>query len=498
MKTCARCGKANPDRSSFCMECGERLPETGGPGPENRRDDETALGSLGGTATGMQGAGTGAAIDGDASRGAEEARVPGPRSGNGESRAAGSTYAEPQSSDAPQTVYAETSTGAAASKGLDDRKKAIIAAAAAVAAVLVVVVLAITISNSSKRTIDVTEGLSLGYDGPSGYATAYVDGCTWQDDVYWYLDSKYDGDTDKVTEQLALLYGAVTYGISPEEGLANGDTVTVTVTIDEDLIADLPIELVGSDMTFEVSGLQEVEVLDLFANLALVYEGYAPFASAEIDEGSYDGLDDLDIDFSCDVSTGLSNGDVVTVSASYDEDELLDAGYIVEDASKQVTVDGLSSYYMTLADIPDEAMDKMKAQAESEIEAIAGEWNGEYRKLSGKEYIGSYFLTPKFDDIGLFDFGNRVALVYKVSAWDDDEGDFSYYMAYYFDDVTELADGSYSVDIEACDDEYNSFTTEGSIVESHYVGYRTLDSLFAKYVTAYADEYEYETDIQAE
>ena len=491
MKVCTYCGTPNPETTRFCTECGAKLPE-------DVESQEAGSASSGGDGAGHEPASAAPAAS------AAMPQSPDIPYGSG-SEGTGFDYLDPVQNSSAQYGAQGPSTdtpGEGDSKNRRNGKTIAIIACVAVVAVVVIGILAFSFSSGGggKKTFDVTEDIALGYSGLDGYATAYIDaGGSWESDALEYLLVKCDGDYGEAYEQFELLDDAVTYEISPNENLSNGDTVTLSATIDQDVIADLPVELVGDSRTFEVSGLIEAVVLDLFANFSLEYDGFAPFASADIADSSYEDLDYLDVEFECDSMDNLSNGDIITVTAVYDEDELMADGYVVENASKQITVDGLTSYYLTLDSIPEEAMDKMKEQAQIEIEAEAAEWYEETRTYKSSEYIGCYFLTPKFDEISISDFGNRIALVYRISAWDKYRGDFSYYQAYTYDNLLQLSDGSYSVDIDGCSRESDTFKSVSETTRTNvYLGYATLDSLFNKHVTAYTDDYEYESTVEEE
>ena len=335
------------------------------------------------------------------------------------------------------------------------------------------------------QAIDVFDCLVLEYDGYAPYASVSID----------------SDDTNSALRGLGIK-NYVTFSLEGDtSGLDNGDSFTATAEIDEDGLLALGFVVESDTAEIEVSGVEEVQVIDVFADLEIEYSGYAPLAKASVSSDSYDTLSDLGIklyvDLDCDAA-GLSNGDTFTVTADVDEESLLELGYVVEKTSKTITVSGLTSYYTSLSDIPEEAMEEMEEQIESELEADLASELGDDEELEETELLGCYLLTPKYPDNAsdYWSLANRIVFVYRVDLAIDDEdygGEVTYYTAYYFDDIFELADGTYSIDLDGCDSVYKTYRISR---EYSYIGYETLDSLFSAYVSAYVDDYNYESTVE--
>ena len=341
--------------------------------------------------------------------------------------------------------------------------------------------------------IDVTEGVEVSFSGANGYGKAAISGTSeWEDEAYAVIYEKYSGNYEKLLQYEILLYDAdVSFELSQTEGLSNGDTVTVNVTIDDSNISDLPVKLTGKSFEVTVEGLPEVQTIDLFEDVEITYSGYSPYAEVYID-GS---CDYTDVSYYCNEDY-VSNGDTVTIYAEYDEDELLEAGYLAEADSMEIEVTDLNSYITELSQIPDETLEKMKAQAEDVMAAkVANSWDEEGASFEGMEYLGCYLLTPKSSSLDWGTDANRVILVYEVSVWDEDVDDFTYYTAFEYTDITLLADGTCSVNLDECTLTDNTFYSTGSWLSHYYNGYQKLDSLFSDYVTSYIDNYNYESTV---
>lgn len=166
-------------------------------------------------------------------------------------------------------------------------------------------------------------------------------------------------------------------------------------------------------------------------------------------------------------------------------------------------VEGLGSYVRSVDELPEEAIELMKKQAQDDLYAyVARDWEDEFN-LEKSEYIGKYFLTQKSTD----SWGeiNKVVLVYrntvKVEIEETDITDeFVYYSYAKFRDIIKMPDGTASVDLTDCETRSDHFTKEydagGWFPRSYYIyGYEDLNTLFNKIVTSQIDEYNYESDV---
>lgn len=362
------------------------------------------------------------------------------------------------------------------------------------------------LTGCGKTEVDVTSGLVLEFNGYDGYGTASIMGSyPWISELTMI---KPDSKPAKVPSY-SILESAVKYTIEPDEGLKNGDTVTVTAEINEDIIADYDFKLVGEPQTYTVSGLDEVKEFDPFEGITVTFEGIAPNASAVVK----DIPGDMSLKYVFDKSSGLSNGDTVTLSVeTYSGTELeqycLSYGKVPTASSKTYTVEGLASYASKLEDIPDDTIAKMDSQAQDILKAYAAANWAKESKLTDMNLIGYYFLAPKDGLSG--STNNYLYLVYKNSMYigknsnDVTVGDVSYYYYTCFSDIMLMEDGTCSVNLtnystpsEDCKFEYEY---EGFFGNStgyyHTNGYKDLDSMFSDCVTTKIDKYTYENTVE--
>lgn len=193
----------------------------------------------------------------------------------------------------------------------------------------------------------------------------------------------------------------------------------------------------------------------------------------------------------------LNVGDIVTVTAEYDKDELIKNGYIAENDTKQYEVTNVAHYASELSEISDEYLEKMKKQTEDVIQAVTALW-ADANKYVSCEFLGNYFLTAKTED--LYSENNICYCIYKINGTTNGE-EFSFYYYVSFKDIVILSDGTVSVDIMNYTKPkgsgfFNSVSGEAFILGNYwYIGYTDLDSMFNYCVTQKMEDYQYENTV---
>ena len=116
----------------------------------------------------------------------------------------------------------------------------------------------LAVSACGKPNVEVTTDLDATFQGYNGFGTMTLEGQDeWIDDVLeLYKDNiKNDSQAIKLEYELRDL---VEFSFSPEEGLSNGDTVTVTADIGKK-VEELGFTLSAKEVTFTVEGLEEIK-----------------------------------------------------------------------------------------------------------------------------------------------------------------------------------------------------------------------------------------------
>lgn len=254
----------------------------------------------------------------------------------------------------------------------------------------------------------------------------------------------------------------------------------------------------------------------MFADIYIEYSGCEPTASARVINNSKDtflqGLNYEVVD-----GTELSNGDVITVkvSASYNDDLASycaeNIGKVPEADTKEYTVEGLNAYVTSIEQIPEDFLNKMKAEVEDHLRAETADWVKEV-SLEDVTYIGAYVLNKK---PGVYSsYGeNRICLIYNVGVHEDYaskgvDNHVNYYYYGAFSNVMLLADGTCSADLAAMTECRETFSREIDVESGSgivfwkptttltYHGYEELDSMFNNLVTSMVDGYTYTSTVE--
>lgn len=286
--------------------------------------------------------------------------------------------------------------------------------------------------------------------------------------------------------------------VDVSSGISNGDVVTYIWDCDDSMAeAYFNCKLKYSDISYEVSNLEEIGTFNPFDNIDIEFTGISPDASIFVNDNS--GLAEMQhISFSADKDSGLSNGDTITITANIDGDVESFAnefGVIPEPIEQTYTVEGLKSYIASSSEITSEALDKMKQQAKDQFMADDAKNSGDNEKLQSFKYIGSYFLYRKD---GMSGDVNYIYLVYKVDYISLGQP-VTYYYFTRFKNLILNDDGTCSVEItdyETPDNRYHpNIELTGGVIALWYDGYKTLDDLYKDCVQSNADSYTYEKNI---
>lgn len=276
--------------------------------------------------------------------------------------------------------------------------------------------------------------------------------------------------------------------------LSNGDTVTLTWNCEDELASEyFNCELSYSNMEYTVEGLKDAKTFDPFEYLEISFEDIAPFGRMVLTP-DYSKNEIQYIRFMPDKPSELSNGDVVTVTASLtcDENEFVDKfGSVLSVTTKEYTVDSLQEYATDVSQISSESMEKMDKQAQDVFRAyVARNWD-KPETLNSVTYLGNYFLTSK-NEIGS-PYKNYLYLIYKVSATIPDRNEsIDYYFYIYYTDLAVLPDGTCTIDLTS----YNSIMEAFYKYGYRYLGYEDLNALYNEQIVGKINEYEFTTNIK--
>lgn len=304
-------------------------------------------------------------------------------------------------------------------------KAVLIGILAAIVAIAVIVVVAVT----AKPTIDLNRYLTVEAEGYDGFGRVRAD-------IDWAsLGKKYGkklslsnralkemGGLSSWTSPLEVLEECVDVDVKDGNNVSNGDKVSYTWDIEEELFTFFNMKFKYKDGQYTVSGLSQVETFDAFADLEVTFEGSAPNGTVKLE---YKGSELTNGYFSCDKTGGLSNGDTVKVKIDSSNIESIakKIGKTPKEAEKTYTVSGLDEYIGKYADLTEDLIKKMRSEAEDTIYAYAAQDYSETSSLSDLTYAGYIMCMAKsgeryYDDI------NRFYMIYSGTLANS-EGKFS-------------------------------------------------------------------------
>lgn len=480
---CPKCGKQIPDNAAFCPECGASF----------------------------------------AAQNSETVEV------NNVSQAA--PAAEP--TPAPQAAPAAEPTPAPAKKEKKKKKGkgAIIAIILIVLAIIIgafiliagIITTILLVNNSKTVAVNPENYVSISFYGYDtlGHATASFDESAF---VYDYADLKlrknkfknYLVENEGMSEDQAkavvsnlddgdvaqLLCDYFLEGsLDITDGLSNGDDVTYSFDgSKEDIENCFKVTCDAYDIVESVFGLDEIVFFDPFENVEIYYGGKAPCGTAEIWDG---GLQSLyyGSTLTIDISNGLSNGDVVTVT--YDigctEEEFVEKfDTLPNNYSKTYTVEGLAAWVTDSSEVSEEMLEQFSDDVQNRLATSILE-NSLIGINETVEYEGFYFgasnedIDEEWSNVLVMVFKNHLHIDYKdgddLKTDREKEGD--YYLYFVYENVSFDRDGKPV-------GTYKGLITNHKelVIEKGYFPLKSKSAIYSYSVAAFLTVDEIKTDVE--
>ncbi len=365
----------------------------------------------------------------------------------------------------------------------------------------VVILVAIICFSSRTPTINLNDYVTItasGYD-TMGTATATFDRASFLEDYKNEITLSKAGSNSTEASWALVIYSTyadyllsyVSGALDVKTDLSNGDEITYEWNCDDSVLGSMfNYKIKYSDITYTVTELEEIATLDVFDFVSLELSGIAPYGVA----GLVTSDEFPSYYFSMDVSSGLSNGDVVTVTLdeAYLDEIQYNYGFRPAATSVRYTVEGAAYYANSLEGIQDSGiLESMISQASDAYMAhAASTWNSEKEAVESLNYVGSYLLNEKSGVSR--ESSNILYLVFEATVSNTAVESFTYYWYCKFDNIVVEEDDSYTVDLM-------SYSTESSnkvkMDSFYYYGYSDLSALCTACVTSKIEYYTYTTDI---
>lgn len=235
---------------------------------------------------------------------------------------------------------------------------------------------------AATKTISATDYLDFelnGYDG-AGYANVSMDKEKLAEDLQAFFEKEGRGtygmlseNADAAQEASEAADGirkgwrnAFTTELDKEEGLSNGDTVKVTSSAPEETyyFSNYGIYMEGGAKEIVVENLEEPQEIDLAEAVDVSFSGICPnvYVDLQIDyDLPYISLTSLR-NMKNRERIAAKNGDTYSGEIIYDEQEMLENGYLVTNNKYSYTISGLNTYELSCTSLEDEAVRKISAE----------------------------------------------------------------------------------------------------------------------------------------
>lgn len=220
----------------------------------------------------------------------------------------------------------------ALAKFFSNKKNVTITAIAA--AVVVVAIVVICIIAGLPTPIYLDEYMVIEYSGLDGMGHAYMDG-DGEKLQEALLEHMSEEDMEVMMTRLAKK--GMNFELGKTEELSNGDKIPLILEVDNDIAKEYGIVFKLKNETVTVSGLRESTPLDLFADLVITYEGFAPNAYVRIESTSTNEFIQNYVSYGISGSYHVEEGSTFTVEAYFSESAAIEQGYLIKESSKTYT-----------------------------------------------------------------------------------------------------------------------------------------------------------------
>lgn len=236
-----------------------------------------------------------------------------------------------------------------------------------------------------RKDISMSPYIMASISGLSGRATAtvYLD----TEGIYSALagvDAS-QGDREKYDAFVSSL------GITCDkiDKLANGDSINVTVTYDAAAADELRINVNDFVKKIDVDGLDEGQEIDVFKDLKVEVTGTAPYAFVTYTNNSTDPyIKNLEYVIEGKTS-GLKNGDVITIRCKIDAKTAELYYYYTDVTSMDYTVEGLDSYIYDSSKLDYTQLNDIAAECAAQIRVATDDTTTRmlYRLTGSSNYL---------------------------------------------------------------------------------------------------------------
>jgi hypothetical protein len=160
------------------------------------------------------------------------------------------------------------------------------------------------------------------------------------------------------------------------------------------------------------------------------------------------------VSYTLDKSENLSNGDTITLTASYSEETAKSSKVKVTESTKTFKVKGLTKVYKTWKSIPEKTRKQILEKVQAKVEKKA-------KKYSGYYFLDEVITVDSISNVATYysydkDYGTgEVIPVFKVSITDNHDGEIDKIDLYYYTTIT--VDGDFKASDKNAFNEYMDY-----------------------------------------
>lgn len=203
--------------------------------------------------------------------------------------------------------------------------------------------------------VDCGECVSVKFDGysGSGQATATLN----QNYIASLLGEMNEYTVASVVNSFSL------ETIENNGSLSNGDVITVKVKTDSSVLENAGVAALNTEQEITVSGLKEKEKVDIFKDVSIKVNGISPECTVSF---SYSGDVCSPYSFSMkrvdgkETTEKYKNGDKIIISLTDSEIESLNKEYIIEETSREYTIQADKKYILSADDLSEKDVAALK------------------------------------------------------------------------------------------------------------------------------------------
>lgn len=281
-------------------------------------------------------------------------------------------------------------------------KKAYIAAAAVI---VILVAIVIVVANNSKK-INVYDYVDVEFNGYNSVGTASVNVDT--EKLVVEILKKNKIKTQSIDDLSASNYNKAqkilknindskmfSYELDKKEKLSNGDEIKIKFNIDKNILKEWNVKLIAKDKKYSVENLKDIEKINPFDYINVIYTGTSPnaYATVKTKPNANEFVRGLRFDID---KNKVALGDKINVTIDIDNDKAALSGYQIVQMSNEYTCEYVDAYLSDINSVVPADMTKLQKNATDKIESYIASFSSSYNvKCENLKYEGSYVLMGK-------------------------------------------------------------------------------------------------------